>query len=449
MKSLKKVKVLKFPIRYKVLLILLFLLGLTSFLFYKFIGDFTVNSLKDEIDKRMSSLIQNLASTCEEPLFEGDDLFLFKLMKEIKEKEGLEYAMVIDRSGIIFAHSDLKYFGKKYEEKVFKNPKIFTKEKEIYLAGKKYIGKVLIGISGEIIKEKIKKLEKIILLITLLIFILGFFLTIFITKFITDPIKLLEKGTKEIARGNYDYRILKYPKDEIGDLAIAFNDMAKSLKEKEMIKDAFRRYVSRQVAEEIFKNPEKYIQSLKGERRRIAVIFADIRGFTSLAEILPPERVVQILNNYLTKMTDVVFKYEGTVDKFIGDCIMSVFGAPISHDDDVYRAVKASWEMQKYVEMENENKREEEKLKVGIGISYGEAVVGNIGSKERLEYTVIGDSVNLAARLESIAKGGEILISSDVYENVKDKVLAEKLPPVKIKGKRKEVLIYRIKDVLF
>ncbi|MEO0303620.1 MAG: hypothetical protein ABIM76_07605, partial [candidate division WOR-3 bacterium] len=169
---MKKVKVLKFPIRYKVLLILLFLLGLTSFLFYKFIGDFTVNSLKDEIDKRMSSLIQNLASTCEEPLFEGDDLFLFKLMKEIKEKEGLEYAMVIDRSGIIFAHSDLKYFGKKYEEKVFKNPKIFTKEKEIYLAGKKYIGKVLIGISGEIIKEKIKKLEKIILLITLLIFIL-------------------------------------------------------------------------------------------------------------------------------------------------------------------------------------------------------------------------------------------------------------------------------------
>ena len=425
---MKKVKFLKFPIRYKVLLILLFLLSLTSFLFYKFIGDFTVNSLKDEIDKRMSSLVQNLASTCEEPLFEGDDLFLFKLMKEIKEKEGLDHAMVIDKNGIIFAHSDLKYFGKKYEEKIFKNPFIFTKEKEIYLAGKKYIGKVSIGISADIIKRKIKKLEEIIFLITLLIFGAGFFLTLFITKFITDPIKLLEKGTKEIARGNYDYRIEKYPKDEIGDLAIAFNEMARSLKEKEMIKDAFRRYVSHQIAEEIFKNPEKYIQSLKGERKKVAVIFADIRGFTSLAERLPPERVVQILNNYLTKMTDIVFKYEGTVDKFIGDCIMSVFGAPISHDDDVFRAVKVAWEIQKYIEAENENRGEEEKLKVGIGISYGEAVVGNIGSKERLEYTVIGDSVNLAARLESIAKGGEILVSSEVYESVKDKVLAESYP---------------------
>ncbi len=449
MRNLKRVKVLRFPIRYKVLLILLFLLSLTSFLFYKFIGDFTVNSLKDEIDKRMSSLIQNLASTCEEPLFEGDDLFLFKLMKEIKEEEGLDYAMVIDRNGIIFAHSDLKYFGKKYEEKNFKNPLIFTKEKDIYLAGKKYIGKVSIGISADIIKRKIKKLEEIVFLITLLIFGAGFFLTLFITKFMTDPIKLLEKGTKEIARGNYDYRIEKYPKDEIGDLAVAFNEMARSLKEKEMIKDAFRRYVSRQVAEEIFKNPEKYVQSLKGERRKVAVIFADIRGFTSLAERLPPERVVRILNDYLTKMTDVVFKYEGTVDKFIGDCIMSVFGAPISHDDDVFRAVKVAWEMQKYIEAENENRREEEKLKVGIGISYGEAVVGNIGSKERLEYTVIGDSVNLAARLESIAKGGEILVSSDVFESVKDKVLVEKLPPIKIKGKTKDVSIYRIKDVLY
>ncbi|MEO0297288.1 MAG: adenylate/guanylate cyclase domain-containing protein [candidate division WOR-3 bacterium] len=440
---------LKFPIRYKVLLILLFLLGLTSFLFYKFIGNFTVNSLKDEIDKRMGSLIQNLASTCEDPLFEGDDLFLAKVMKEIKEKEGLEYAMIVDRNGIIFAHSNLKYFGKRYEEREFKKPNILTKEKEIYLAGKKYIGKVLIGISIDVIKEKIKKLQEIILLITILIFALGFFLTLFITKFITDPIKSLEKGTKEIAKGNYDYRIEKYPKDEIGDLAIAFNEMAKSLKEKEMIKDAFRRYVSHQVAEEIFKNPETYIQSLKGERRKVAVVFADIRGFTPLAEKLPPEDVVQILNNYLTKMTDVVFKYEGTLDKFIGDCIMSVFGAPISHNDDVFRAVKVAWEIQKYIEKENENKEESEKLRVGIGISYGEVVVGNIGSKERLEYTVIGDSVNLAARLESIAKGGEILISSEVYESVKDKVIAEKLPPTKIKGKSKEVSIYKIKDILF
>lgn len=439
----------KFPIRYKVLLLLLSLLGLTSFLFYKFIGDFTINSLKSEINKRMESVVQNLVSTCEDPLVERDDLFLAKITKEVKEKEGLEYAMVLDKDNVIFAHSDLKYFGKKYKKEKFKSPHILVKEKEIYLAGKKYLGKVIIGISIDVIKKKVRRLQGMVLLITILIFTLGFLLTLLITKFITDPVNLLKRGTVEIARGNYDYRIKKYPRDEIGDLAIAFNEMAKSLKEKEMIKDAFRRYVSKQVAEEIFKNPERYIQSLKGERRKVAVLFADIRGFTPLAERLPPEKVVQILNNYLTKMTEVVFKYEGTLDKFIGDCIMSVFGAPISHGDDALRAVKVAWEIQKYLVTQNKNREDMERLKVGIGISYGEAVVGNIGSRERLEYTVIGDSVNLASRLESIAKGGEILISSEVYESMKDKILAEKLPPTKVKGKTKEVIIYRVKEVLF
>ncbi len=439
----------KFPIRYKVLFLLLFLLGLTSFLFYRFIGDFTINSLKDEINKRMESVAQNLASTCEDPLIVKDDLFLAKITKDVKEKEGLEYAMVLDKENIIFAHNDLKYFGSKYEEGKFKDPQILVKEKEIYLAGKKYLGKVIIGVSTDVIKNKVRRLQGMVLLITLLIFTSGFLLVLLITKFITDPVNLLKKGTLEIARGNYDYKIKKYPKDEIGELAIAFNEMAKSLKEKEMIKDAFRRYVSKQVAEEIFKNPERYIQSLKGERRKVAVLFADIRGFTPLAERLPPEKVVRILNNYLTKMTEVVFKYEGTLDKFIGDCIMSVFGAPISHGDDALRAVKVAWEIQKYLATQNDGKEDMEKLKVGIGISYGEAVVGNIGSKERLEYTVIGDSVNLASRLESIAKGGEILISSEVYGNVKDKILAEKLPLTKIKGKAKEVIVYRLKNILF
>lgn len=438
----------RFPIRYKVLLLLLFLLGLTSFLFYKFIGDFTVNSIREEIDKRMESVAENLASTCEDPLFARDDLFLAKITRDIKEKEGLEYAMVVDRNGVIFAHSNLKYFGKKYVEGEFKERGVINKEKEIFLAGKKYLGKVSIGISEDVIKKRVQKLRSIVLFITLLIFAIGSFLTFMIARFITDPINLLKRGTVEIARGNYDYRIERYPKDEIGELALAFNEMARSLKEKEMIKDAFRRYVSRQVAEEIFKNPEKYIQSLKGERKRVAVLFADIRGFTPLAERLPPERVVGILNNYLTKMTEVVFKYEGTLDKFIGDCIMSVFGAPISHGDDALRAVKVAWEIQRYLEEMNERRIEEEKLKVGIGISYGEAVVGNIGSKERLEYTVIGDSVNLAARLESMAKGGEILISSEVYENVKGNVIAEKLPPTKVKGKSKEIIIYRVKEVI-
>lgn len=227
--------------------------------------------------------------------------------------------------------------------------------------------------------------------------------------------------------------------------------MVESLREKEVIKDAFRRYVSKQVAEEILKEPEKYMSGLKGEKRKVAVLFADVRGFTPMTERLPAEEVVSILNLYLSKMTDVVFRHSGTLDKFIGDCLMAVFGAPLDLKDSVKRAVMTSIEIQQEVDKINLKRLEQKKdpIYIGIGVNVGLAIAGNIGSHERMDYTVIGDSVNLASRLQSYAneKNIPIIISDEIYEATKDHIVAEELPLIKVKGKEKLVKAYQLKSV--
>lgn len=441
----------RFSLQFKFFSLIVLILIVVSFLTFKFIGDYITRELKREISLRAEILAKNIAENSEDALIERDDLSLFKFVKDAVRNEGIVYAFIVDDRGIIRAHSDIEKFGEKYEGKGKENSgDIIEIYYPIKIAGKKEIGRVFLGVSLKSIYEKIKNLRNSIMFITTIILIGGFILTLLMTKFMTDPIRILLKGTEEIAKGNFDFRIEKIPRDEIGELASAFNKMARSLKEKELIKDAFKRYVSKQVAEEIFKNPAQYVRSLKGERRKVAVLFADIRGFTPLAERLPPEEVVGILNQYLSIMTDIVFKYEGTLDKFIGDCIMSVFGAPVYYPDAALRAVRAAYEIQNYLRSLNIKRKKENKIPVyvGIGINYGEVVVGNIGSKERLEYTVIGDTVNVASRLENIAREEEIIISESVYSEIKNFVKVKKLRPVILKGKKEPLNIYLVEKVL-
>src|SRR5690242_20810830 len=174
--------------------------------------------------------------------------------------------------------------------------------------------------------------------------------------------------------------------------------MARSLREKEMIKRAFTRYVAREVVEEILKNPEN--MALTGERRQVTVLFCDVRGFTPLSERMTPEEVVLLLNDFYNLMIETTFKYDGTLDKFLGDAVMAVFGAPIAHPDHSARAIRTAIAMQEGIGELGKRRRaaRKEPFEVGIGVSLGEVVAGTVGTEERMEYTVIGDSVNVAAR---------------------------------------------------
>ena len=228
--------------------------------------------------------------------------------------------------------------------------------------------------------------------------------------------------------------------NETTGVVVTLQDISKEAK----IKNTFKRYVSDHVVEQLLNDDTKL--KLGGERKDITVLFSDLRGFTSMSEKMTPEEVVTTLNEYFTEMIGIIFRNGGTLDKIVGDELMAVFGTPISAPDDTIRAVKAAIEMRDKLKEFNSgrDKKGFTELKMGIGINSGIAVSGNIGSPERMDFTVIGDTVNLGARLCSHAKHDEIIISSSVYGKIKTQFAIESLEPIQVKGKEKLVDVWNV-----
>ena len=273
------------------------------------------------------------------------------------------------------------------------------------------VGGLYLGFSQRAIDVALTRARNEAAVITFVMVILGIGGGVGLAALLSRRINRLVQGTRAIAEGNFDVTLAVTSRDEIGALTESFNQMARSLREKEMIKRAFTRYVAREVVEEILKDPENLV--LTGERREVTVLFCDVRGFTPMSERLSPEEVVLLLNDFYTLMIETTFKHDGTLDKFLGDAVMAIFGAPIAHPDHSLRAVRTALAMQEGIVELNARRLKDgkEPIAVGIGVSAGEAVAGTVGTVDRMEYTVIGDTVNLAARLESSAKPGQILIS--------------------------------------
>jgi len=304
------------------------------------------------------------------------------------------------------------------------------------------IGEVHLKVSQDVISKVVLANAVKIVLITLAALFVGILFTVILVNYIIKPIKELVSGVKAIGEGNFDVVIKTNSNDEIGDLTAAFNAAAKSLKEKELIKGAFSTYVSSSVMEEILKDPTKL--SLHGKKVRATMLFTDIRGFTGMSEDMEPEQVVSVINEYLTLQTDKVFKWEGLLDKFVGDCVMAVYGIPFPREDDAYRAVKTALDIKDGVMKLNEirKKRGHRTVEIGIGINTGEVVSGNMGSRQKMDYTVIGDNVNLAARLEANAPGGRIFVSESTYLETKGKIEYDELQPITVKGKKEPVKVF-------
>jgi adenylate cyclase len=213
------------------------------------------------------------------------------------------------------------------------------------------------------------------------------------------------------------------------------------------LKMAFGSYVSREVVEQIAK--ENKDLKLGGEKKELTVLFSDIRSFTSISEKLKPEEIVQLLNEYLSSMTECIFLEKGTIDKYIGDAIMAIFGAPIQQDDHAERACRVALAMTENLEKLNAQRlaRGEDRIEIGIGVNTGEMTVGNIGSKRRFDYTVIGDEVNLASRLEGLTKvfGASILISDSTFMKIDPKAFTLRyLGKVIVKGRSLPTGLYEI-----
>ena len=221
---------------------------------------------------------------------------------------------------------------------------------------------------------------------------------------------------------------------------IAIEDITQQNK----IKNTFKRYVSKQIVEKLLDSKDGL--NLGGELRNVTILFTDIRGFTSMSENMVPEEVVSTLNDYFTEMIDIVFKYNGTLDKIVGDELMIVFGAPISGADDTKRALDTAIEMMERLDSFNKKRKTKKLLpiEIGVGINHGPVISGNIGSREMMDYTVIGDTVNLAARLCSHAPPGDIIVSPSVHRKTSKLYKYQKLESIEVKGKKKKIQIQKV-----
>jgi adenylate cyclase len=236
--------------------------------------------------------------------------------------------------------------------------------------------------------------------------------------------------------------------DELEDLAIGFNTMVDGLQERDKLRTTFGKYMTQTVIEHLMNGKVQ----LGGETLTVTILFSDIRGFTTISEEMnDAQALVALLNEYFTEMVSIIIQEDGVVDKYIGDAIMAVFGAPVSKPDDAVRAVRAAMRMRLALAELNQRLvlRGVSPLRTGIGIHTGEVVAGNIGSEQRMEYTVIGDAVNLASRLETSTKElqVDVLISEDTYELVKNTCETRPIGQITVKGRVEPVMTYAVRNL--
>lgn len=292
--------------------------------------------------------------------------------------------------------------------------------------------------------EAVYDIQRRNMLIMSIVLTAAILIIFFFGKTITTPIIRLVGATKKIIEGQYNIDIQPTTRDEIGQLTSTFIQMGKGLEEKERIKNAFGKFVNKDIAEAALRGDLR----LGGDRKTVAILFSDIRQFTAISEKLEPEEVVEFLNIYMTKMVSCIETSNGIVDKFIGDAIMAVWGTPLSRGNDTENAINSALLMRDELIEFNKGRGGDKKpiITIGCGINTGTVLAGQIGSENRMEYTVIGDPVNLASRIEQLNKpfGTDILISEDSYKLVRDIFAVEKMKKIKVKGKMEPQQIYAI-----
>ena len=278
--------------------------------------------------------------------------------------------------------------------------------------------------------------------------VLILFLIQFIGGRMVGQIGKISDAAKQVARGDYESPLAITSSDEIGQLKVSFNTMIEGLKERDFIRDTFGRYMDPEIARELMKRPEA--SRMGGEKREVAVLMSDIRGFTPVSESLSPEETIRILNHYFSHMIEVIHRHKGVIVDFYGDGILVFFDPLEGHvKKEVHRAIHCGLEMQQSMTLFNKEMKSENlpELHTGIGINMGDAVVGNIGSTTRAKYGIVGSAVNITQRIQAEAKGGEVIITDSVYGLVNKDLKTKKSFSTQLKGVNGKMNLHIVESI--
>jgi adenylate cyclase len=426
------------------------------------------HALETAAEKLGEALTKNLAGAAKDSLlavkagdFEGE-LDLVRLVEEVGESEGVVAARLLNHEGRVVASlatSERDAFGR-LRTGVSEGDDGDTRvEREasrmLFWAPVRYSG-VRVGeaqieldlnvLVVPVVQENRWQLRKAA--VFLLAF--GVFAGMIFVALLVDPLKRLRHGVEQMSAGNVMVRVPPISHDEVGELTRAFNEMGDSLAQKQRVQNAFGRYVNDYVLSQLLEGTEGEEQT--GSEREVTILFADIRHFTRLSEGMKAPDVVALLNEVFQMVSDRILEQGGTIDKFIGDSVMAYFGAPVPHPDHAQRAVNAAVEIIETIAERNRRSRNLQlgapklaPVEIGIGVHMGNVVVGNIGSDRRTDFTAVGDAVNVAHRLEKLARPAEILVSEAVQRCVRGAVQLRFEGERQLSGREEPVHVYSVK----
>jgi class 3 adenylate cyclase len=396
-------------------------------------------ALEAEVGKRGRSLALSLAGAAKDPLLSvdqgefDDELTLDRLVEEVGTADGVVAARLLGREGRVLASLDAGQNGKQVglragdvvdldPTRVQRDGKRLLVATPVHFSGVR-IGEAQVELDLALLVDPVvtrTTLQLSLIAVTLIGF--GVVAGVIFVALLVGPLRRLRQGVERLRDGDLSARVTPTSRDEVGELTRAFNEMGDSLQQKQRIQNAFGRYVNDYVLNQLLEGPDD--EALGGIEREVTILFCDIRGFTHLSEGMKARHVVGLLHEIFQLVSDRILERGGTIDKFIGDSVMAYFGAPMYQPDHAQRAVEAAVEIQRSIEERNRGLRESgdptaAPVEVGIGIHAGVVVVGNIGSDRRTDFTAVGDAVNVAHRLEKLARPGEILVSEAVQRVVR------------------------------
>jgi adenylate cyclase len=458
------------PLIYKLSLLITVLVVICMGLLGSIIIQQQTKLFEEQLNEQGSTLARLMAKSAKEPLLAGDQLALDGITTGYANSGSVVGTAIVTLEGEIASHTGQYHDGTSiYQTSVLKElmgkepgsrswkfppgrrapPTMVISFVQPVTFQNVAVGYTMVTISKSGMAISLKKAKQAILGATILIILLGIAMAFALGKQITVPIDELVDASRAIGKGEYTKRFKERRTDEIGQLMNAFNEMAEGMLEKSQVKSALSRYVSPGVAQEILSNLDAV--ELGGKSIMGSVVFADIVGFTQIAERIKPEELVSILNNYFSLITRACELNNGTVDKYMGDGVMLVFGAPQPDEDHAFHAVSCALLIQRLIEHENESRRKKGLFPVEfrIGANSGKMLAGNMGSRERMEYTVVGDAVNLASRLCNIGNKGQIVVSRDMYMApvVRERVLAGEYQSIRLRGIKHPVSTYLVEDL--
>lgn len=405
-------------------------------------------ALESEVAKRGEALALSLAGAAKEPLLairEGgfdEELTLDRLVEEAATGDGVVAVHLLGLDGKPLASLD-RQKGAAPQPQLDDTDEAATRavreaNRLLVAAPVRYsgvrIGEAQVQLDLDVlVTPVVQRTTQQLAYIAITLVAFGVVAGVIFVALLVGPLRRLRRGVERLRDGDLSARVPPTSRDEVGELTRSFNQMGDSLQQKQRVQNAFGRYVNDYVLHQLLEGPED--EALAGMEREVTILFCDIRGFTHLSEDMKARDVVSLLHEIFQLVSDRILEHGGTIDKFIGDSVMAYFGAPMLQDDHATRAVNASVAILDVLEQRNavlaiDPDEEGQSVEVGIGIHTGAVVVGNIGSDRRTDYTAVGDAVNVAHRLEKLARPGEILVSEAVQRLVR----AEQ--PMRFEGER-------------